>query len=1772
MITGRILRVLALVSASLASWAAFGGALAAEDGDGIVTRHAVVVGISSYRSVSSLSYAHLDALDFRARLLQDSRWRTQNIALLVNRQATKAAIQSAIAAMAARADADDLCLFFFSGHGNADTDLEPLDEADHLDEYLVPYDATATLSTQIRDDELSTWTGTVHAGTVVAILDACFSGGQARGFAAAKSTRGIKTINFSRFAPAAGDGLARDLAGGRRMQDLDDLSGIVVLSACAEDELCGEDSELRQGILTFYLLEAMNTWRANADGDAELSAEEAFAYLRPRSSCVWYPDPPERQHAQLVDAKPGEADFVAAVPGGPASIIASFNMDSAPAGWSATGGSAWAWGTPTGGNGDSGDPDPAAGHTGSAVYGFALNGGYTNDMAEASVTAGPFNCSGYSGVSIRFWRWLGVEDSTFDDARLLVSNDGATWSTVWRNFATPISDTEWVPYEYDISSAADGRPAVYLRWTMGPTDESMTSCGWNIDDVELRGFAGRRLTVCSTPIPGVQIAGDKPGIADYTADCDIGQTVALSAPQAVSVAGTDYTFLRWTVDGEPIADAQTDVFVTMDTNHAAAAIYSGPASARVAMEHPSRENLVVLIGVGDPADPLWVKDLPIPADGPLVWEADVSAASAWLPPSAASRWFLSVSDTGSSTTGTITAFELTYDGQAYPCASTPAAISPGAISLAFIPGAPVLSVDSSPCTGVAITGNRPGTTPYSVFCESGEIVNLAAPDVVNSYEFVRWVIDGANQPEGVLTVQVEMNSSHALQAIYGGGSSSHIVIRHTYRGDLVVKIGVGDPARPAWIATVSDRQGGSENDVIATVDIAAASAYLPPGPSNIWFLSVADKASGDSGSIDEFTITHLGETYASSGPPVPITDYGTSFAWIPSPIKLTVESWPLPGVAITGDRAGTTTYTAICGSGETTSLSAPPAATLSSQTYTFVRWLIDGVDQPEGVAAVQVTMDRHHTVCARYNGAPVAHVFVRHSYRGDLVVKIGVGDPAQPAWVTTISDRQGDGNPDLAADIILTSALEYLPPSPANPWYLEVADRDSGDTGSIESFQIMFGNQTYTCSDTPIPVTDYRTSCAYIPSIRRLTVDSVPVAGIGIAGSRPGTTLYSVICDDGETVNLAAPETFVAGESQYVFQHWVLDGTDRPAGQTAIEITMSTSDVARAVYRGTVFANVVIRHTFRGDLVVKLGVGAPEQPSWITTVSDRQGGGADDIIAEVDVTPGTAFLPPGPERRWFLQVLDDAGGDEGIIESFRITFRDQTYAAADTPVPVSDYHTSYSWIPSGWRLVVLSTPVDGVPISGTAAGTTDYDASGTAPAVTLTAPLEHVDGQARLRFVRWKVDDTPMPDGQTTIEFTVSSGHEYVAVAVYEYVSASAVMTLEGPGERGEILPPGPGTFIVKIYGQGFQALVGLQTVLQFMHAGGSDAKFLVHESAGPLFEGLDIVHNDELYPSIYSFGIIEPGDPWYRRLFGFINWTDDNPVIVDRTWLLTVRYDYAAGTSGTFVIDPHPPSTLFAGPSGEIPFQVVSGSVTIRETCRLSVTSTPITGVPVSGSKPGTTDYTASCQPGEPVNLSVPRRTTAVGGTEYVFVCWVLDGVNQPPLQADLQFTVSGDHTAASVWTIPGDLNGDCKANVLDLIIVRNRLGSDPSSGDNGLADLNGDGRINVLDLIQTRNRLGSACGPAPRDCGPASLLTDVATGENSITIFLMSGGLPAGDVISVTFNGTEVIAPRELDSIEIPVTLGPGENCLSITAVSEGSAFPDGVVAALVIFSGVT
>jgi C1A family cysteine protease len=169
---------------------------------------------------------------------------------------------------------------------------------------------------------------------------------------------------------------------------------------------------------------------------------------------------------------------------GESTLLHEWNFDTDP-GWTTE--TDWAFGQPTGGGGEHGEPDPTSGYTGNNVYGYNLNGDYPNNLPEKHLTTETIDCTNFYNVYLKYWRWLGVEQPLYDHAYLRISNDGENWYTIWQN-VVEITDSEWTHIEIDISDYANDQETVYLRWTMGETDSGWRYCGWNIDDVQIFGM------------------------------------------------------------------------------------------------------------------------------------------------------------------------------------------------------------------------------------------------------------------------------------------------------------------------------------------------------------------------------------------------------------------------------------------------------------------------------------------------------------------------------------------------------------------------------------------------------------------------------------------------------------------------------------------------------------------------------------------------------------------------------------------------------------------------------------------------------------------------------------------------------------------------------------------------------------------------------------------------------------------------------------------------------------------------------------------------------------------------------------------------------------------------------------------------------------------------------------------------------------------------------------------------------------------------------------
>lgn len=202
-------------------------------------RWAVIIGISDYAGDQyDLDYCDDDALDFYNALVNVYGWSSNNIQLLIDGQATKAKILSAIDWMRTNEHSDDEVVFFYSGHGsvsrrNVDNDAERKDEC------IIPWEIESNY--YIWDGDLSEEFSTFESTRILFYFDSCYSGGM------------------------------KDLAG----------SGRLICMACKENQVSWEMSQYENGQFTYYFVDqGMLAGKADANNDGFVTCEEAFDYAK----------------------------------------------------------------------------------------------------------------------------------------------------------------------------------------------------------------------------------------------------------------------------------------------------------------------------------------------------------------------------------------------------------------------------------------------------------------------------------------------------------------------------------------------------------------------------------------------------------------------------------------------------------------------------------------------------------------------------------------------------------------------------------------------------------------------------------------------------------------------------------------------------------------------------------------------------------------------------------------------------------------------------------------------------------------------------------------------------------------------------------------------------------------------------------------------------------------------------------------------------------------------------------------------------------------------------------------------------------------------------------------------------------------------------------------------------------------------------------------------------------------------------------------------------
>lgn len=217
---------------------------------------ALLVGVSHYLEVPSLPEAvRYDVTDL-AGLLRNPAvggMDASAVTILMDEDATAAAMRAAFANAAAETTPEGTFLFYFSGHGERAT-LGRREQS-----WLLPHDGRLTdlAATALSSEEIATLLRAVPSRRQVLIIDACHAGG----IGAVKAGR----ARPKGFGKAGVDALAQG-------------AGRVLLTSSRADETSGILIGARNSIFTTTLIEALNG-AAIDRGDGVIGVLDVFEYV-----------------------------------------------------------------------------------------------------------------------------------------------------------------------------------------------------------------------------------------------------------------------------------------------------------------------------------------------------------------------------------------------------------------------------------------------------------------------------------------------------------------------------------------------------------------------------------------------------------------------------------------------------------------------------------------------------------------------------------------------------------------------------------------------------------------------------------------------------------------------------------------------------------------------------------------------------------------------------------------------------------------------------------------------------------------------------------------------------------------------------------------------------------------------------------------------------------------------------------------------------------------------------------------------------------------------------------------------------------------------------------------------------------------------------------------------------------------------------------------------------------------------------------------------------
>lgn len=266
--------------------------------------YAMVYGISKYIDSYSegqypnLTYCDDDAIAVSSMLEKKGF----TVYLRTDSEASKNQFLADVSAVNSTIGPNDLFLFYYSGHGAQDSDIQPAAKGteppnrDKDNEWIFLYGSISVSGTSILLDELKTFTddtlktaiSNINTSRKVVILDSCNSGGFiGNTFEVDRIpqhfTGEIDPLDVNLIKEAFT--LYTDYA--LNNSDSSDISpaDALVLSAAGEKEFSYESSSIGHGLLTYYFLDTPEDADINKDG--YVTVLESFAYIQAAININW---------------------------------------------------------------------------------------------------------------------------------------------------------------------------------------------------------------------------------------------------------------------------------------------------------------------------------------------------------------------------------------------------------------------------------------------------------------------------------------------------------------------------------------------------------------------------------------------------------------------------------------------------------------------------------------------------------------------------------------------------------------------------------------------------------------------------------------------------------------------------------------------------------------------------------------------------------------------------------------------------------------------------------------------------------------------------------------------------------------------------------------------------------------------------------------------------------------------------------------------------------------------------------------------------------------------------------------------------------------------------------------------------------------------------------------------------------------------------------------------------------------------------------------------